>query len=86
MAEVAFRDVSKSYDGVVALDGVNLTIASGEFITLLGPSGSGKTTLLNIISGMIAPTSDAVLIDGQDVTRMRPQQRGLGMVFQNCRT
>jgi putative spermidine/putrescine transport system ATP-binding protein len=83
MAEVAFRDVSKSYDGVVALDGVNLTIASGEFITLLGPSGSGKTTLLNIISGMIAPTSDAVLIDGQDVTRMRPQQRGLGMVFQN---
>jgi putative spermidine/putrescine transport system ATP-binding protein len=83
MAEVEFRDVSKSYAGIVALDRVNLSIASGEFVTLLGPSGSGKTTLLNIVAGMVAPTSGAVLIDGQDVTHMRPQQRGLGMVFQN---
>jgi putative spermidine/putrescine transport system ATP-binding protein len=83
MAQLEFQDVGKTYGGAIALDRVSLTIASGEFVTLLGPSGSGKTTLLNIVSGMIMPTSGAVLIDGQDVTRIRPQQRGLGMVFQN---
>jgi putative spermidine/putrescine transport system ATP-binding protein len=83
MADVEFRDVSKHYGGLVALDRINLAIASGEFITLLGPSGSGKTTLLNTVTGMITPTSGQVLIDGNDVTHMRPQERGLGMVFQN---
>jgi putative spermidine/putrescine transport system ATP-binding protein len=82
-AALEFRDLRKSYGGVVAVDGVNLTIDSGEFLTLLGPSGSGKTTLLNIVSGMVLPTSGSVLIAGRDVTQIPPRHRGLGMVFQN---
>jgi putative spermidine/putrescine transport system ATP-binding protein len=83
MAKVEFRGVGKSYGSVAALAEVSLSIAAGEFVTLLGPSGSGKTTLLNIVSGMIVPSCGAVLIDGQDVTRLPPRTRGLGMVFQN---
>jgi putative spermidine/putrescine transport system ATP-binding protein len=83
MAKVEFRGVGKSYGSVAALAEVNLSIAAGEFVTLLGPSGSGKTTLLNIVSGMTVPSGGAVLIDGQDITRLPPRTRGLGMVFQN---
>jgi putative spermidine/putrescine transport system ATP-binding protein len=82
-AAVEFRDLRKSYGGVIAVDGVSLAIETGEFLTLLGPSGSGKTTLLNIVSGMVLPTSGSVLIAGQDVTQIPPRHRGLGMVFQN---
>lgn len=80
---VEFRDVMKNYGNIVALKDVELSIGRGEFLTLLGPSGSGKTTLLNMISGMVTPTSGQILIDGQDVTRVPPRERGLGMVFQN---
>ncbi|MCK1396988.1 ABC transporter ATP-binding protein [Bradyrhizobium sp. 4] len=82
-AALQFQDLRKSYGSVVALDRVNLSIAPGEFLTLLGPSGSGKTTLLNVVSGMIVPTSGAVLIDGRDVTNIPPRERNIGMVFQN---
>ena len=83
MAAVELRALRKDYGAVTALDGVSLSIASGEFVTLLGPSGSGKTTLLNIVSGMIAPSRGAVLIDGADVTGVPSNARNLGMVFQN---
>ncbi|MFT3821469.1 MAG: ABC transporter ATP-binding protein [Rubrivivax sp.] len=82
-AAVEFRELRKTYGSVIALDRIDLTIRAGEFFTLLGPSGSGKTTLLNIVSGMITPSSGAVLIDGRDVTYIPPRQRNLGMVFQN---
>lgn len=80
---VQFLGVMKNYGNVVALKDVNLSISNGEFLTLLGPSGSGKTTLLNMISGMVVPTNGQILIEGQDVTRVPPRSRGLGMVFQN---
>jgi putative spermidine/putrescine transport system ATP-binding protein len=83
MTSVEFRRVTKSYAGIRAVDDVSLTIASGEFMTLLGPSGSGKTTLLNMISGMVMPSSGSVHIGEQDVTQLPPRHRGLGMVFQN---
>ena len=83
MAMVELEATSKRYGDVVALAAVDLSIARGEFVTLLGPSGSGKTTLLNIIAGMARPSSGRVFIEGRDVTETPPGQRGLGMVFQN---
>lgn len=82
-AAVEFRNVRKTYGSAIALHDIEMSIATGEFFTLLGPSGSGKTTLLNIVSGMVTPTSGSVWIDGRDVTHLRPQERNLGMVFQN---
>jgi len=55
----------------------------GEFVTLLGPSGCGKTTLLRIIAGLVDPTAGTVELDGKDITRVAPQRRGIGMVFQD---
>lgn len=82
-AMVELQGVSKRYGEVEALQRVDLSIAKGEFVTLLGPSGSGKSTLLNLIAGMITPSSGRVVIDGRDATALPTNQRGLGMVFQN---
>ncbi|MBV2145106.1 ABC transporter ATP-binding protein [Falsochrobactrum sp. TDYN1] len=83
MSTVELRGINKSYVNFVALNDIDLTVPEGEFLTLLGASGSGKTTLLNIVAGMIAPDSGAVLIGDRDVTDVPPRQRGLGMVFQS---
>lgn len=83
MNMVELRQVSKQYGDITALSTVDLSIAEGEFVTLLGPSGSGKTTLLNLIAGMIKPTAGKILIKGEDVTDRPPSERKLGMVFQN---
>lgn len=80
---VSIRDVRKNYEKFVALDGVSLTVAAGEFLTLLGPSGSGKTTLLNIIAGFVRLDQGAIHFGDEDVTLRPVHQRGLGMVFQN---
>jgi putative spermidine/putrescine transport system ATP-binding protein len=82
-AMVQLDRVSKRYGAMQALHETDLTVAEGEFVTLLGPSGSGKTTLLNLIAGTVAPTSGRVVIAGRDVTHVLVEQRGLGMVFQN---
>jgi putative spermidine/putrescine transport system ATP-binding protein len=68
---------------IVAVDGIDLDIADGEFITLLGPSGSGKTTVLRMIAGFERPTSGAVLLDGRDVTAKAPFERDVNTVFQD---
>ncbi len=68
---------------VVAVDSVDLTIAGGEFFSLLGPSGSGKTTVLRMIAGFETPTSGAVLLDGHDVTHRAPYDRNVNTVFQD---
>ena len=72
-----------TFGRVVALQNINLTIENGEYIVILGPSGCGKTTLLNIISGVLKPTKGAVFIDGENVTKLSPQERHLSYVFQN---
>ena len=61
MSEIMLHDVHKTYDGHVAVAGVDLNVAQGEFVTLLGPSGCGKTTCLRIVAGFVAPTSGRVL-------------------------
>ena len=80
---VRLQRCTKSYGSITALAEIDLTIAKGEFVTLLGPSGSGKTTLLNLIAGMVAPSAGRIFIDGKDATELPPSRRGLGMVFQN---
>lgn len=77
------RQITKRYGDFTALDGVDLSVAKGEFVTLLGPSGSGKSTLLNMIAGTTRPSSGSILLDGREATTLPTNQRGLGMVFQN---
>jgi putative ABC transport system ATP-binding protein len=74
------RDVRKVYDGkarVVALDGVTLSIGSGEMVAVMGPSGSGKSTLLNLMGGLDVPTSGALLVAGEDLATKGEEQRSL---------
>jgi iron(III) transport system ATP-binding protein len=81
---VLLRGVTKTYTGAVrALDGVDLTVAPGEFFTLLGPSGCGKTTLLRTIAGFERQDAGHVTIGGQAVDGVPPQRRNLGVVFQS---
>ena len=82
-AGLALRSIRKAFGPVVALDGIDLEVKSGEFLTILGPSGSGKTTLLKIIAGFELPEEGDVLLGGEDMTFTAPARRNVGMVFQN---
>ncbi len=80
--------VSRSFRGVAALQGVDLSVAPGEIVGLIGPNGAGKSTLVNIITGYDRPDSGTVSLDGRDVTRTRPHVRarlGLARTFQHGR-
>jgi spermidine/putrescine ABC transporter ATP-binding subunit len=83
MSDVKLENIRKSYGDYVAVDGVDLDIASGEFVTLLGPSGCGKTTCLRIVAGFVPPTAGRVLMGGRDVTKLPAHRRNTGMVFQS---
>ncbi|BDA83430.1 ABC transporter ATP-binding protein [Aureimonas sp. SA4125] len=74
--------VSKSFGTNTVVQKFDLTIAKGEFVSLLGPSGCGKTTVLRMIAGFETPSSGSIVIDGQDVTNQPPNRRRIGMVFQ----
>lgn len=83
MPIIEFRNITKRFGPVTAVDNISLTIDEGEFFALLGPSGCGKTTLLRMLAGFELPTSGQVLIDGQDVSLDPPNRRPVNMVFQN---
>ena len=80
---IEIRDLHHEYSGITALDRVSLDIQPGEFVTLLGPSGSGKSSLLHILAGLVDATSGTISIAGRDITRVPPQKREIGLVFQN---
>ena len=75
-------DISKSFDGEMVLDALNLNIHENEFVTLLGPSGCGKTTTLRILGGFINPDTGRGIFDGADITKIPPNKRQLNTVFQ----
>ncbi len=77
------RNLTRQFGNVTAVDGVNLEVRRGEFITLLGPSGSGKTTTLRMIAGFTSQTSGTIEIEGVDMRRVPPYRRDVGMIFQN---
>ncbi len=80
---VEVRSVRKQFGNFVAVDGVDLNVRAGEFLTLLGPSGCGKTTLLRMISGFETPTQGSIFLAGRDVTRLPPYRRDVNQVFQS---
>jgi multiple sugar transport system ATP-binding protein len=83
-ARAALDALGFRYPGAerAALDDVTLSLAPGEVLAVVGPSGSGKSTLLRLLTGLLAPTSGRVFIDGADVTRAAPERRPVAMVFQ----
>ncbi len=83
METVETRAVTKYFDAVRAVDGIDLAAREGEFLVLLGPSGCGKTTLLRMIAGLEEPTSGDILIGGRVVTQLPPRARNVAMVFQS---
>src|SRR5271168_632676 len=80
---IELRGLTKRYGEETVVNAVDVSIAPGEFFSLLGPSGSGKTTTLMMVAGFVHPDGGAVLLDGQDIAAVPPQKRGFGMVFQN---
>jgi putative spermidine/putrescine transport system ATP-binding protein len=81
---VRFVGIGKTYDGVTqVIDGLDLDVERGEFLTLLGPSGSGKTTSLMMLAGFETPTAGEILLEGKPLSRLPPHKRHIGMVFQN---
>ena len=83
MAYIEFKEICKSYDGEnQVLKSINLDVEKGELVTLLGPSGCGKSTLLRSLAGLEQISSGRIILDGEDITDVPVQKRGIGMVFQ----
>jgi putative spermidine/putrescine transport system ATP-binding protein len=82
MAYLELHELRRAFGPVVALDGIQIELEAGEFLSLLGPSGCGKTTALRLVAGFDRPDSGSIVIDGKDITRASPNRRDMGMVFQ----
>jgi sulfate/thiosulfate transport system ATP-binding protein len=80
---IDINSISKQFGDFTALQDVSLEVPEGSLTALLGPSGSGKSTLLRIIAGLETPDIGTIMIDGADVSHVRPQKRGIGFVFQH---
>ncbi|WP_454854113.1 ABC transporter ATP-binding protein [Rhizobium binxianense] len=83
MSDIHLKQLTKSYGDTVAVAGIDLHIAEGEFFSLLGPSGCGKSTTLRMIAGFIRPSAGEILIGRDNVTMLPPEKRDIGIVFQN---
>ena len=83
MAFLEIENLRKAFAAQTVVQNFDLAVERGEFVSFLGPSGCGKTTTLRMVAGFEAPTSGTIRINDQDVTRLRPNQRNVGMVFQS---
>src|SRR6478752_10493473 len=83
MSFLELKGLSKRYGDAVAVGAFDLSVAKGEFVSLLGPSGCGKTTTLQMVAGFVEPTRGRIRLNGQDITALRPEKRGMGVVFQS---
>ncbi len=81
---IEFKDISKSYEDNTVIEGLDLTIERGEFVTIIGSSGCGKTTLMKMVNGLVQPSSGTVLVDGQDISELDQNQlrRNIGYAVQ----
>ena len=82
MAHLELHDLRKRFAGNQALDGVSVSLAQGELVSMLGPSGCGKTTALRCVAGFLHPDEGRITVGGDDITRLAPNRRDIGMVFQ----
>jgi len=82
-AILELRGVVKRYGATLGVGPVDVDVREGEFLTLLGPSGCGKTTTLHVVAGLLSPDEGRVVLGGKDITRLDPQHRDMGVVFQN---
>jgi len=80
---IEIKNISKTFDNIVAVNGINLEIKEGEIFALLGSSGCGKSTLLRMLAGLETPTTGEVFIDGQDMAKIPPFKRPINMMFQS---
>ncbi|PQV42986.1 ABC transporter ATP-binding protein [Paraburkholderia sp. BL21I4N1] len=81
-APIRIENLAKRYGSTAAVSGIDLDVRAGEFLSLLGPSGSGKTTLLMMLAGFELPSEGRLTLDTSDITRIAPNKRNIGMVFQ----
>src|SRR5215207_9901120 len=89
MTVLSVQGLCKSFGGVVAARDVGFELGAGELLALIGPNGAGKTTTFNMVGGQLRPDAGAVILDGEDVTRLTPREkfrRGVGRTFQVAQT
>jgi len=82
MSYLELENLHRSFGTFKALKGINIDLEQGEFLSLLGPSGCGKTTALRLVAGFDQPNEGRILVEGKDLTRVPPNKRDMGMVFQ----
>ncbi len=80
---ISLKNIHKSFKSHKVLDNVSFDVATGETVVLFGPSGAGKTVLLRLIAGVVDPDEGSIFLNGQDMASVEPEDRGLGMAFQN---
>lgn len=80
---ITLKNVSMKFSNTTAVNQLSVTIPKGELVSILGPSGCGKSTTLFMLAGLYQPTDGSILFNGKDVTKLTPEKRGIGMVFQN---
>ena len=83
MVNLEIKDLTKIYNNRIVLDNISFEVMDGEFLSILGPSGCGKTTLLKILIGIESATSGKILKKDEEITKIDPSKRGMGIVFQN---